>query len=279
MSRFIAFMSLALLASLSWAEGLVISTQPIYLIAKEVTKGVETPTLLLADQTGHDVSLTPQHRKMIQDASLVIWLGQAHEAPLEKLLGSDPKAIALLDSSLLKLLPQRSTRGEALKDTLDTHVWLDPNNAVRIAFFIAVLRAQQFPEHQAAYWRNAQRFAQELFIHAQRYQRVPQDNAYWAYHDAYQYLERPLNLHFAGALTNDPHVAPTVAQIKYLNDSRPFKRMCLLAEGHASKNQYQKLGSIVFEKVDETMGHADNFVQAWRQLADKTQNCVLSARK
>ena len=72
MSRFIAFISLALFTSLAWAQGLVVSTQPIYLIAKEITKGVETPTLLLADQTGHDVSLTPKHRKLIQDADLVL---------------------------------------------------------------------------------------------------------------------------------------------------------------------------------------------------------------
>lgn len=279
MSRFIAFMSLALLASLSWAEGLVISTQPIYLIAKEVTKGVETPTLLLADQTGHDVSLTPQHRKIIQDASLVIWLGQAHEAPLHKLLGSDAKAIALLDSGLLKLLPQRTTRGEALPNTVDTHVWLDPNNAARIAFFIAALRSQQMPEQRDVYWNNAKVFAHKMFTTAQNYSLSAPGKAYWAYHDAYQYLERPLQLGFAGALTNDPHVAPTVAQIKYLKDSRPFKQMCLLAEGHASKHQYQKLGNIVFEKVDETMAHAENFVDGWRDLAEKTHNCVLNMRK
>ena len=47
---------------------------------------------------------------------------------------------------------------------------------------------------------------------------------YWAYHDAYQYLERSLNLKFAGAMTDDPHVAPTVTQIKFLNDTRPYKK-------------------------------------------------------
>lgn len=50
----------------------------IYLIAQKVTQNIETPTLLLADQTGHDVSLTPAHRKTIQDAGLMIWLGKAH---------------------------------------------------------------------------------------------------------------------------------------------------------------------------------------------------------
>ena len=278
MSRLITFVCLALFASLSWAEGLVVSTQPIYLIAKEITKGIETPTLLLAEQSGHDVSLTPNHRKLIQEASLVVWLGKAHEAPLEKLLGDDNKAIALLDSGVLQTLPLRNTRGVAIKNSVDTHVWLDPNNAVRIGFFIAALRSQQMPEKREQYWNNAKQFAQSMLLTAQKYSRSATGKSYWAYHDAYQYLERPLNLKFAGALTDDPHVGATVAQIKYLNDNRPYRQMCLLAEGHASKNQYQKLGSIVFASVDESMSHEANFIQAWQTLADKTQDCVLNAR-
>jgi zinc transport system substrate-binding protein len=257
----------------------VVSTHPIYLIAEEITQGIEKPVLLLADQTGHDVTLTPAHRKAILDASLVIWLGKAHEAPLDKLLSDNPKAISILNSGIVQTLPQRNTRGVALNNTVDTHVWLDPNNAVRIGFFIAALRSQQMPEHKDAYWANAKRFAQEMLLTAQQYNTNSPAKTYWAYHDAYQYLERALNLKFAGALTDDPHVAPTMAQIKYLNDSRPSRNMCLLAEGHASKNQYQKLNPITFQAVDESMGGAGDFVVAWKKLAEQTHNCVLNARK
>lgn len=279
MSRFFAFCALALFSTLSWSQSLVISTQPIYLIAKEITQGIETPTLLLADQTGHDVSLTPAHRKTIQDAGLVIWLGKAHEAPLEKLFSNQSKAISLLDSGILQTLPQRSPRGAALKDTVDSHVWLDPNNAIRIGFFIAALRSQQVPEQREQYWANARAFAQELLLTADKFKSKTSAKAYWSYHDAYQYLERPLNLKFAGALTHDPHVAPTVAQIKYMNDHRPNTKMCLLAEGHASKSQYQRLNPIVFQMVDESMNGAGDFVQAWQKLATQTQKCVINAQK
>ena len=101
------------MSTLGWSQGLVVSTRPIYLIAKEITKGVEEPQLLLQGQSGHDVQLTPAHRKAINDASLVIWLGKAHEAPLNKLLSNNKKAIALLDSGILSILPQRNTRGAA----------------------------------------------------------------------------------------------------------------------------------------------------------------------
>ena len=278
MFRLLAISLLALFSTLSWSQSLVVSTQPIYLIAKKVTQGVEQPTLLLANQSGHDVSLSPAHRKTIQDAGLVIWLGKAHEAPLAKVLNESNKGIALLDSGILTTLPMRNPRGEALKNTVDTHVWLDPNNAVRIGFFIAALRSQQLPEHRERYWKNARDFAQNMFATAKRYGSSNKAQPYWSYHDAYQYLERPLNLKFMGALTDDPHVSPTVAQIKFLQDHRPQRKMCLLAEGHASANQYRKLKPVVFQDVDESMSGAGDFVEAWQQLAAKTQKCVLNAR-
>ena len=279
MSRFIALLTLLFMTSLAWSQTLVVSTQPIYLIAKKITQGVEAPVLLLEHQSGHDISLTPEHRKIIQQANLVIWLGKAHEAPLEKLLADDKKAIALLDSGIMSTLPQRSVRGEVLANTVDTHVWLDPNNAVRIGFFIAALRSQQMPEHREQYWKNAKSFAHELLMTAQKMQLSGAAKPYWAYHDAYQYLERAMNLKFAGAMTSDPHVAPTVSQIKYLNEHRPYGSMCLLAEGHASKNQYQNLKPVSFAKVDESMSGAGDFIQGWNELANSTQKCVLSARK
>jgi zinc transport system substrate-binding protein len=183
MSRFLAFFAFALFSSVAWTQDLVVSTQPIYLIAQEVTKGIEKPTLLLADQSGHDVSLTPMHRKIIQDAGLVIWLGRAHEAPLDKLLTPNDKAVSILDSGIINALPLRNTRGDALKNTIDTHVWLDPNNAVRIGFFIAGLRSQQMPEYKERYWNNAKLFAQKMLQASAIYSQSTQARPYWSFHD------------------------------------------------------------------------------------------------
>jgi zinc transport system substrate-binding protein len=280
MSRFIVVCLMSLFASLSWAQApMVISTHPIYLIAKEITHGVEQPKLLLENQTGHDVQLTPAHRKMIQDASLIIWLGKAHEAPLANVLSNNSNAIALLDTNIIHTLPLRNSRGVALKNTIDTHVWLDPNNAVRIGFFIAALRSQQHPENKNLYWANAQKFAKEMLQVSQQYKNSGAVRPYWAFHDAYQYLERPLHLKFAGSLTEDSHIAPTIAQIKYLNDSRPQNTMCLLAESGANPSQYKKLGNVQFEKVDEAFTNQQNFVSAWQYLATKTRDCVKLAQK
>lgn len=263
----------------AWAEGeLLVSTHPIYLIAKEITKGVEEPVLLFPNQTGHDVQLTPANRKSIQDAELIIWVGKAHEAPLEKLLHNQNKAISILNSGIIQILPMRNTRGEPLANTVDPHVWLDPNNAIRIGFFIAALRSQQYPAKKEMYWNNARKFAKEMLLVSKQYNSTRNAKPYWAFHDAYQYLERPLNLKFAGALTDDPHIAVTIGQIKYLNDNRPYAKMCLLAESNASPSQYQKLKPISFQSVDENMSKQHKFVSAWQQLAQEANRCVTDAR-
>lgn len=261
-----------------WAKSFVVSTYPIYLIAQEITQDIEKPVLLLDNQSGHDVQITPSQRKKIQDADLLIWIGKQHEAPLEKLLAGNKNAIAILDAGIINRLPQRNVRGVAVTDTIDSHVWLDPNHAVRIGFFIAILRGQQQPQYKEQYWANAQKFAKEMFGTVQRYQRTGTAQPYWAYHDAYQYIERALNLKFAGAMTADVHDNPTVAQIKYLNDSRPQKKMCLLAEGHAQPSHYKNLQPVVFQKVDETMMEAKRFVDGWRLLAQSIQACLQQAK-
>ena len=264
---------LLLFSQISLAKGLLVSTHPLLLIAQEVTQGIEKPDLLLTpQQTGHDVQLTPKAHQLIQNADLVIWLGQAHEAPLKQALKNKNNAIALLDSSIIKVLPKRDIKGEPIVDTQDTHVWLEPHNAVRIAFFIAALRSQQYPEYKAQYWQNAQNFSKKLYDAARVGQNL-NEQSYWAYHDAYQYLERALNLKFAGALSPDHDLAPSAAQIHYLKQNRPEDKMCLLTEYHADQAFVNMLKPLKNISVDEAMSNQTNFIDAWLQLAHAIKQC------
>lgn len=274
MARLVAVLILVFYSHGLWAKGIVVSIHPLYLIAQEVTKGIEKPELLLGNQSGHDVQLTPENRKSIQDAELIIWLGKAHEAPLNKLLANNTKAFSLLSSGVLSTLPLRDIKGNDIAQSVDSHVWLEPNNAVRIAFFIAATRSKQRPEYKEQYWANARAFSQKFLLAIRQFGQHKMPMKYWSYHDAYQYIERPLNIKLVGALTSDPHVPPTVAQIKYLNDSRPYLNMCLLAEGEASRSQYQKLQPIQFQSVDESLKGENDFIKAWIDLAQKISQCV-----
>ncbi len=262
--------------SISAAKDLVVSTYPLYLIAKEVTAGVEEPSVLLTPhQTGHDAQLTPKNRQAIANADLIIWFGKQYEVPLQQVLSGQKKAISILESNIVKTLPQRDVKANlSSSNSVDVHVWLEPNNAVRIAFFIAALRSQQLPQHKAKLFENARKFSKRMFDASNLAINTERGRAYWAYHDAYQYLERTLQLKFAGALSPDHDLAPTATQIKYLTQHRPQNNMCLLAEAGVQQALIEQLAPVKIVIVDESMLNQTDFVAGWLKLANSLQYCL-----
>lgn len=264
-------------------SGMVVSTHPLYLIAQAVTHGIEQPSLLLpANQSGHDVQLHPADRQQLKRANFVLWFGAQYEAPLARVLKDQPNAIALFDLNAFKRLPIRNTQGQAFANSLDAHVWLDPINAVAIAHAIAAVRAKQFPKFAAHYKANATTFTQQLMQQVKPLQISRSPRPYWAYHDAYQYIERSLNLQFKGSLTVEHDLPPTLGQLAWLQQHRPAqstgqpmpKTMCLLAEGQIDSATLKRLQPLKLQVVDETMRGSNNFVAGWTTLAKAIIGCT-----
>jgi zinc transport system substrate-binding protein len=274
--RLFALLVVAFIASIADAQAglLVASTHPLYLIAKAVTAGVETPVLLLPPaSSGHDINLRPSDRLLLKKSDFVIWFGRDYEAPLYDLLAHQSNAIALYDLTIFRRLPLRDLRGQRIPNSLDPHMWLDPNNAIKIAYYIALVRGRQFPAHAAQYQHNAQHFAQQLraVVSAKRSLRP---RYYWAYHDAYQYLESALNFKFAGALTTDPDLPPSIGQLIWLNQNRPHAdSMCLFSERELTAGLVTKLGPVHYYSIDEVMAESNDFIQGWLFLAQRLEEC------
>ena len=69
------------------SAAMITTIKPLTLIANEVTRGIEQPQQLLADGiSAHDYALRPSERLRIQQAELVIWVGNSHESFLRSLL-------------------------------------------------------------------------------------------------------------------------------------------------------------------------------------------------
>lgn len=262
-------------------SGMVVSTHPLYLIAQAVTQGIETPVLLLPpNQSGHDVQLHPADRQRLKQANFVLWFGAQYEAPLAAVLKDQPNAIALFDLKAFKRLPLRDVQGQPFANSLDPHLWLEPANAVGIAYAIAAVRARQFPQYASRYQHNAQAFGQRLMAQANRYHSALA-RPYWAYHDAYHYLERSLNLTFKGSLTVEHDLPPTIRQLAWLQQQRPQQKngtikkpMCLLAEGHADPATLKRLQPIQVQTIDEIMSGQQDFVVGWQALAQDIVACT-----
>ena len=267
--------SVMLCFSSAQAGTLVASTHPLYLIAKAVTAGVEQPVLLLPPaSSGHDVNLRPSDRLLLKQSDFVVWFGRDYEAPLYDLLAHQRNAIALFDLKAFHRLPLRDMKGQAIPKSLDPHIWLDPNNAIGIAYAIAAVRAQQFPKHAVQYQQNARRFGEQLRTVVQT-EKPDSTRSYWAYHDAYQYLENALNLKFAGALTADAHLPPSIGQLVWLKQHRPHANtVCLFAERQPNTALLTKLQPIDYYPIDEVMAQSTDFIQGWQALAQRLKQCV-----
>ena len=258
------------------ADTVSVSNYPLFLLSEAVTKGAPSAKKLLnPGEVGHHGSISPKDIKTVQDSTFVVWFGAPLENNLASTLDSAPNAISLFAFDAFKRYSMRDVAGEPLADTLDTHIWLDPENAKAITRALAVIHSHADPKNKTLYQANAQKFAQRMDRAVASQKRSGQPvSAYWAYHDAYQYLEPSLNLQLAGSLTADHHLAPKASQIRQLSERRPNKRMCLVTQSKPAKGLITKLQPVKTTIQLEDMSASDDFVTGWSQMAQQIAKCI-----
>lgn len=280
MKKLILMASLSMVALAAQAGTVSVSNYPLALLSKAVTQGKNDASVLLeAGDVGHHGSLSPSKVKLIEDSEFVVWFGKELEQNLVKSLQDAPNAISLLSFNAFHRLPLRELDGTPKPNTQDVHLWLDPANAKAIVRALAVIHSHAAPEHKAFYQQNAQDFAIKM---DQAVAKVTKSKPlfYWAYHDAYQYLEQAGSLKFAGALTPDHHLAPKASQFRVLNENRPTKdngdkTMCLASQGKVSDGIKNKLGQVIVSIQQEDMsGGSEDFVESWLKLVNELQACA-----
>lgn len=264
--------SIIMMGGVANADVVSVSNYPLLLLSNAVTKGGEPAQMLLSSgDVGHHGSLSPSKVKLAKDSRFVVWFGQELEQNLVNTLQNAPNAISLYRFNAFHRLPLRNIDGTPRPNTFDPHIWLEPTNAKAITRALAVIHGHADPANKALYQQNAQNFAKEL---DRAVSAIPQKSMpYWAYHDAYHYLEKPANLRFVGALTPDHHLAPKASQIKLLNDNRPQVSMCLVSQQPISQGILNKLGKTSVAVLQEDLSEYDDFVQAWTSSVQKIHAC------
>lgn len=221
------------------------SIAPVHSLAAAVMQGVGVPRLLVpAGYSPHAWALRPSDARAIQSADLVVWVGPGLEDFVARALGNlvpADRVLTLRDIDGLELLPlRRGADGSADEgdegddgehghdhdhdhegDGIDTHLWLDPRNAARVADRIAEVLAMRDPAHADVYRTNAAalrerlaalevRIAARLAPHA--------GSRFIVFHDAYQYFERRFGLAAPGVMSVSAEVSPGADRIRRLRD-------------------------------------------------------------
>ena len=168
---------------------------------------------------------------------------------------------------------------EDKKTVQDSHyvVWfgdaLEHNLTNTIVQVLVSTHSQANPQYAEQFQANAIKFAKEMDDLAKRYHGEQIAN-YWAYHDAFQYIEDALNLQLAGTLTTDHEIPIKASQYIWLNEHRPNEQMCLLSQSTPQDGVINKLKPVHHSVHIEDMSDSQNFLQAWENIAKGINDCV-----
>lgn len=253
-----------------------VSNHPMFLLSQAVTEGTPSANQILqAGDVGHHSSISPSDKKAIQDSKFVVWFGPSLENSLTGSLEMAPNAIDLFAFDAFTRHPLRDIQGKPIAGTFDPHIWLDPENAKAITRALAVIHSHANPKYKSTYQANAKKFAQRMDNAVAKIQQSTQkQRPYWAYHDAYQYIENATQIKLAGSLSPDHHLAPKASQLRWLNDNRPTKQMCLVNQSTASKGLLVKLQPINTTVQIEDMSDSEDFVEGWTEMAQQIHQCI-----
>lgn len=213
----------------------VTTVKPLQLIATAVLDGIAEPAVLLPPGASpHNYALRPSDRRQLAAADRIYWVGPDLERFLQRLLDNQPAARRLdqIQGLALRYYGEGHQHhddhghGHVHHDhapgTLDSHLWLAPDNARLIARWMAEDLAQLYPQHHQQLQHNASEFEQRVLHLANQLQqrlRPLANKPYFVFHDAYGYLEDSVGLQPRGVFTLSAEIQPGARHVQALRQT------------------------------------------------------------
>ena len=288
----------------------VTSIKPIHSLVSYVMDGVGTPDLIVDGYNSpHGFSLKPSHAKMLQEADLVIYVGEGLEEFLNKPLKSiSQKSVKfeLLKQSGMKKLKFRERNifeghedhddhghGKKKKDEhddhghddhghghgeFDPHIWLDPMNAKIIVKKVTNQLSKLDKENSATYKSNSKKTLKEIDnLVKQVKSDINKDAKVVVFHDAYQYFEKRFDVNIIGALTVNTDILPGAEQLAGIREVIEHEKVtCVLSEPQFNP----QIVEIIAKDTNTNMGVLDplgaNLVKGKNLYFDLIKNISIS---
>ena len=167
----------------------------------------------------------------------------------------------------------------------DVHIWLSPDNAVKIIKKINKELSLFFPENAKTYDQNANQMIKkinQLKVELKNELSGIKDKPYVVFHDAYQYFETSFGLNAVGSVALEGDVASSPKQISFIKDKIvKLKASCVFQEPQFDS----KLVKIVVEGTNAQIGTLDplgvniksgeNFyLQLLKNMAKSLKDCL-----
>ena len=246
----LVFAFFSLISSANSEVKVVTSIKPIHSLVSYVMDGIGKPDLIVDGYNSpHSFSLKPSHAKMLENADLVIWIGEDLEVFLEKPLDTIAKKAKNIEVMDLKGIQKLEFREKNIfenhddhkeKDDhkghahgkYDPHVWLDPINAKVIIKEITKQLVQLDSKNSSAYKSNSKKALTDIDKLTQNIKKdLNKDLRFVVFHDAYQYFEKRFGIQVLGALTVNTDVMPGAEQLSEIREVIEHEKVnCLFSE-------------------------------------------------
>ncbi len=139
----------------------------------------------------------------------------------------------------------------------DVHIWLSPDNAIKIVQKVNKVLSLYFPENSKIYNDNTTKFIDKiknLKMELVRELSPIKNKPYIVFHDAYQYFEKTFELNAVGSVALEGDIASSPKQISFIKDKIiKSKASCVFQEPQFDS----KLVKIVVEGTDAKIGTLD----------------------
>ena len=205
---------------------------PVYILAQNVLEGVEGVTLscMTPPSTGclHDYQLLPRDMRALAEAKMLLINGAGMESFLPDVEKLYP-ALTVVDCSQGVSLLAETEEDEDHEENghdhdhgeFNSHIWLDPQNAILMTRNMAAALADQLPDQADRIAANADAYAEMLFsLDAELRAAIsvlPRRDIV-TFHEAFPYFARAYGLNVLAVVAIEPDEAPSPRMLMSLVD-------------------------------------------------------------
>ena len=293
--------------------GVISTIQPINsLVSAVIGNTGKTISIIPAEQSPHDFKLKPSDVKVLQNSNIIFYVSNHLESSVTKVFKNLPKNIKLIN-----LMKESGINHLAIRDNAawerhdhhgddhddhekhgkkhddhddhekedDVHIWLSPDNAIKIVQKVNKVLSLYFPENSKIYNENTTKFIDKirnLKMELIKELSPIKNKPYIVFHDAYQYFEKTFELNAVGSVALEGDIASSPKQISFIKDKIiKSKASCVFQEPQFDS----KLVKIVVEGTNaktgtldplgvNITGNKDFYLQLLTNMAKSLKKCL-----
>ncbi len=270
------------LASPAQAEVEVLtSIKPLALIAEAVVgEQGRVSHLLPANASPHDYPLKVSDMQRLEQADLVLWVGEELETFLRRPLQNLPENRRMTLSALSTLhWPVESHEKEGHDHDhhhhhhgRDPHLWLNPDNGQAIALALAERLAEREPSKAEGYRARAQALVEELKALDQRLEARLHplvERPFAVYHEGYSHFVSHYHLNQVASVTVSPERRPGARHLYELRQQLKGAA-CLFTEPYYDMSAARRLADELGLRLGEVdLLGADVTIDSYPELLER----------